>query len=1016
VSENFYRPKEGAVLHTEDKDQDGELNQNENTGLDGVFTENSTPENPDDPYDDWNFTEGNYTKINGTERNPRTVPDTEDLDDDGNLDTDNVHFRLSFDLEDTTYIANQSDQWTLYRVPLADADTLGGSPSWRSIRYMRFFITEADTQSTFQIAYIQMAGTSWLEEGIRLKDSMTVVEPSTEEVFEISAKNTRDDPDYVPPYDPGKDPEGYRKREQSLVMTLRNLAPGHSGSVYKVLPGEASNYTLYQSLAFYVHGDTQAADEDLHIFVRFGSDSLNFYEYATRIRPGWRTIKIPLEEITNLKTDEPDTVRLYGTDKEIFFRRAETSDGWIAAYGSPSITRVSRVGVGVVNSGAVPTSGAGVEVWFDDLRLTEVRRDAGFAGRFSMGASFADVATVNLDYEKTDTEFQTLTSKRSGTDDTRYSISVSTQLEKFLPISSFSLPFSYRYHKSTSLPTLKSQSDIALKPDQREEQQRSSVDDFYRLSISKVGKSKNPLLRLTVDALSAGASFSRKRGISPELADTSSGYTGDISYKLSPWWKKSLRVFRGYAISFMPDNVSYTITGSTKNTKTIDRRLDVVKQDRYSRNIKGDFAVSYTPLSGPMLKTGYRLTMARDMDTNKDVPIIESIGLGTELKRSQSADIQITPSFGKWMKPTLSYDVDYSENSDPSVRSAGDPGSVRRASVTTKSLVDVVLAPSGAVTMPGRGDTTGLSLPQLILSKIPDLTMSYVIDRKGTYQKILGRPDFAFQFGLDTRVDEALVYQGTSGAAQKTDEHTRNRGFVVSSDFKPFRLLSLEARFKTDRNKREYAGATSFNSSTTWPDVTGNITGLGGLGFLEGTLKSTSFAFGYRGSETEKGTGSAVNDRTTQSEWLPLVGWDATWSNDIRTTFNLRHSSSEKETFTGAGTKKKSSATSLSFSLGHTFSAPQGMYIPLAGRTLKFESNLTLNLDMVYEMRLDRTPTAGNRIDTDERKLSISPRASYSFSKNITGSANARFEQTTDRKLGQTWRTIGLSASVLIRF
>ena len=1016
VSENFYRPGDGAVLHTEDTDQDGELSQTENTGLDGVFTEDSTPENPDDPYDNWDYNEGNYSKINGTERNPRIVPDTEDLDDDGNLDMDNVHFRLSFDLADTTYIANRSDEWTLYRVPLVDADTLGGSPSWRSIRYMRLFFTEADTQSVYQVAYMQIAGTSWLEEGIRVKEDMIDADPPGEETFEISAKNTRDDPDYVPPYDPGKDPQGYRKREQSLVMTLRNLAPGHSGSVYKILSGGASNYTLYQTLAFYVYGDAQTADENLHMFVRFGSDSLNFYEYAVRIGSGWRTVKIPLEEITNLKIDEPDTVTLYDTEKQVFFRRTETSDGWIAAYGSPSITRVSRVGVGVVNSGEVPTSGLGVEVWFDDLRLTDVRREAGFAGRFSLGSSFADVATVNLDYEKSDTEFQTLTSNRSGSDDTRYSISVSTALEKLLPITRYSLPCSYRYHKSTSLPTLKSQSDIALKSDQREEERRSSVDDFYRLAISKTRKSKNILMRLTVDALSAGASYSRKRGVSPELADTSSGYSGNIAYKLSPWWKKSLRVFRGYSVSFMPDNVSYTVNGSTKNVKTIDRRLGVVKQDRYSRDIKGNFSVTYTPLSGPMLKTDYRLTMAREMDTNKRVPIIESIGRGRELKRSQSAGVQITPSFGRWMKPTFSYDVDYNENSDPSVRSAGEPRSIRRASMSAKSLVDVMLAPSGTVTMPAASDTVGLSVHELILSKIPDVTMSYVINRVGKYQKILNRPDFAFQFGLDTKVDEDIIYRGSSGAAQKTDEHTRSRGFIMSSDFEPVKHLSMEARFKTDKSKREYAGATSFNASTSWPDVTGNISGLGNLGFLEGTLKSTSFAFGYKGSQTEKGTGSKVNTRTSKTEWLPLVGWDATWNNGLRTTFNLRRSSSETETFTGTGTRKNSSATSVSLSLSHSFSAPQGMYIPLAGRTLKFESNLTLNLDMTYEMRLDKTPTAGNRVDTDERKLGITPRASYSFSKNITGSANARFEQRSDRKLGQTWRTIGLSASVLIRF
>jgi hypothetical protein len=92
------------------------------------------------------------------------------------------------------------------------------------------------------------------------------------------------------------------------------------------------------------------------------------------------------------------------------------------------------------------------------------------------------------------------------------------------------------------------------------------------------------------------------------------------------------------------------------------------------------------------------------------------------------------------------------------------------------------------------------------------------------------------------------------------------------------------------------------------------------------------------------------------------------------------------------------------------------MYIPLAGRTFKFKSKLTLNLDFNYETRLDRTPTANNRIDANTRKFSLIPRASYSFSNSITGTANARFEQQSDRKLGHTWRTIGLSASVLIRF
>jgi hypothetical protein len=92
------------------------------------------------------------------------------------------------------------------------------------------------------------------------------------------------------------------------------------------------------------------------------------------------------------------------------------------------------------------------------------------------------------------------------------------------------------------------------------------------------------------------------------------------------------------------------------------------------------------------------------------------------------------------------------------------------------------------------------------------------------------------------------------------------------------------------------------------------------------------------------------------------------------------------------------------------------MHIPLAGRTLRFKSSLTVSLDMSYESRLETTPSSKNRVEKSTRQITVSPKASYSFSKSVTGSADARFDQTTDRQLGQTWRTISLSASVLIRF
>lgn len=1016
VSEDFYRPWRAGVLNTEDKDNDGKLSVDENTGYDGVFTGDAD----DDPFDDWNYTEGDYSRINGTEDNPRTTPDTEDMDDDGNLDMDEVFYRLSFSLSDTSYVANESGEWRLYRIPLAEGEAIGGTPSWRSIRYIRFFFTGPGLGegSVFQIANLQIAGTSWLNEGVRNKSTMLhPSQPVPGEAFEIAAKNTRDDPDYVPPYDPGVDAEGYKKREQSLVFGLRNIDTGHSGSAYRDIPGQGSDYTMYQTLAFYVHGDEQSEAEDLHMFVRIGTDSINFYEYATSVRYGWKNVAVPLETITNLKTAEASRDSIYG--KEVDFRRVDRPDGWIAVYGAPSLTRVSRVSAGVVNSGESPTTSGGLEVWFDDLRLTDVRKDAGFAKRISVSAAFSDLFTIAADYENTDSEFQTQGSKRTGSNDTRYSLNFNTGLDRWLPMAGISAPFSMRFARSHSLPTLESKSDIALLPEQRKAWERTSSDNFFRLALSKKVKSKNPLLRITADALSGGLSYSRKQGDSPELADTTYGYTGDVSYNFSPWWSNSIGLLKGYRIAYMPANVNMSVTGTAKDSKRFDKRQGVVKENRYSRTIKGNIGISAKPIAGPALETDYNLKIFRDLDTNKNVPIASSIGLGKELKRNQKVGLRIRPTVGGWMKPTFSYDVNYDENAEPSVRAAEDPSSIRRASVSARSTFDFLVIPSSAFRgRPTGTDSLGTPIYKRIVSRVPDITLSYVYDRSSKYQKVLARPDLAFQLGLDTKLPDELVYSTVTGTGQQTDEYVRTTGFNASSDFQPVPTVSFETRYKKDKSERTYAGATSFNSTQVWPDLSGNLSTLWYLNVFGGALKSTSLAFGYRGTETERGTGvSTVTNRVNRSEWLPLLGWDATWSNGVRTTLNFRHSSTETRDFKGSGTLKTSKTNTVSFSISHSFSAPKGMYIPLAGRTFKFNSNLTINLDVNYETRLDRTPSAANnRIDANTRKFSVIPRASYSFSKSITGSADARFEQQSDRKLGQTWRTIGLSASVLIRF
>ncbi len=1013
ISENYYRPWLDS-LQTEDRDNNGVLSADENTGLDGVFT----GQPGDDPDDDYEYKGSNdFSKINGTEGDPRLSADTEDLDGDGILDLVETFFRISFDLNDPKYIVTQTKKgWTLYRIPLKEAIATNGSPSWKAIKYIRFFFTDVDSSSIYQIAYMQVTGASWLHEGIRVKETMQKGYVGANEGVDISAKNTRDDPDYDPPYDPGRDPQGYRKHEQSLVLTVRNLSPGNCGSIYKPTLAQPQDYTLYGRLSFYLHGASGIESESLYFFVRIGKDSLNFYEYGTNIRSGWRTIEVPLADLTNLKTMEPDTVSLYGVDG-IPFRKRNVEGGWMAVYGSPNMTAISRIGAGVVNLGEAATSSEAIEIWFDDLRLTDVRRNSGFARRLSLRSSFSDVMGIDFDYRATDTEFQTLSLKRRGSDDKDYVFSFTTSVEKIAPLGGFSVPFSMRYRRSSSLPTLASRSDVVLREEQRKKEEKTLSDESFRLGISKRSKSKNLFARLTIDCISANVAYSAARGYSPELADTSFGYTGSFSYRLTPWWRTTYRIYRSYTIAYFPDNIGFDVTGQTRNIKRVNLRQGVVTDDKYTREIKGMFNLSMKPLQGPSFTSDYAIKVQRDMDTNKDVPIVSSFGVGNELSRNQTLRARLTPKISTWLSPVLSYDVNYDENADPKLRSQTDPEGTRRVDLSSGTRVSLRLSPATAGERKQVADTTGAPFLRAILSRIPDIDLEYNLDRRVRSNRVLGRPGLKFQLGIDLSDFNQVPTTGSSGVAQTTDERTTNRGFTAQTEFRPFALVSLKTAFRTSRTERAYAGSKTFSKSTVWPDVTGSTSSLTSLGTLSKLWKSSTLSVGYKSTRTEDGRGvSTKSSQTHKVEWSPLFGWDATWQNGLRTTLNIRRAETDVENLSGTASLNRTVINSVSFQVRHSLSAPQGMYIPLAGRTVKFKSDLTLSLDISYESTVSRTPTSKNRIDRDTRRFSIIPRASYTFSKNVTGSADARFIQETDNLRKDKYRTIGLSISVLVRF
>lgn len=208
----------------------------------------------DDGNDDYSYTQSDpddYSHINGTEGNGiEHGIDTEDLNGDGSLNTNNDYYEFRVGLDSIT--ANPYG-WKRISIPLADTSHTQGRPTWRRIVYARLWVTGVDSTQSIHIAEAEIVGNKWLSGGIYSTDSLSPPD-STIEGFRIDVKNNKDNADYTPPVSPGTDERGRPRVEQSLVLYCDNLAARH-GVLARQSLWAPDTLTGYQTLSLYVHGD-----------------------------------------------------------------------------------------------------------------------------------------------------------------------------------------------------------------------------------------------------------------------------------------------------------------------------------------------------------------------------------------------------------------------------------------------------------------------------------------------------------------------------------------------------------------------------------------------------------------------------------------------------------------------------------------------------------------------------------------------------------------------------------------
>lgn len=485
-----------------------------------------------------------------------TLPSTEDVNQDLTLDGSESYFEYAVEFKDPTDPIMQVGQnhitdrligeskdgrevvWYQFKVPVSGYDRKVNIQDFRSIRFMRMFMTDWQNTAVLRFARLELIRGEWRRYTQELSEgSEGEVGENSETTFDIAAVNIEENGDrepvnYVLP--PGIQQQvdvgsaNLRNlNEQSLSLSVCGLEDGDARAGFR---NTQVDMRMYKRLQMYIHGES--ADEfdmleygDVSVFIRLGSDyDRNYYEYEVPVTPtdyipnGQRItnpndiwpeanqMNIELDKLLDLKLTRDGQVNSGGHlgNNVPFFDN--DGDRRMSVVGNPVLSNVRVIMIGVRNPSADGpranpwNTDNGTDkcaiVWVNELRMTDFDNKGGWATIGRVSAKLADLGNVAVAANYSTPGFGGLESRvNERQQETTRGIDVSTNLElgKFLPDdANVKIPLYLGYSEQISDPRFDplspdiEQSDVAATLDRSQAKQRKKrVQDYtQRRSIN----------------------------------------------------------------------------------------------------------------------------------------------------------------------------------------------------------------------------------------------------------------------------------------------------------------------------------------------------------------------------------------------------------------------------------------------------------------------------------------------------------------------------------------------------
>ncbi|WP_298222162.1 cell surface protein SprA [Flavobacterium sp.] len=623
-------------------------------------------------YKNYNGTQGNSpVNVSDNNRGNSTLPDVEDLNRDNTMDTVQAYYEYSVEIkpgisltdkyvtdirEDVAPTPGASSEstpyrWIQFKIPVSERErTIGGITDFTSIRFIRMFMTGFESEITVRFGALDLVRGDW-RRYTKTLDPVDENPNNDATVFEVQSVNilengpgTSSDPNQIPYVSP---PGVVREQlynnntiinqnEQSLSLKVSGADGLEVNDARGVFKNVSVDMRQFKRLRMFLHAESFSGDntsvlndDEMMAFIRFGNDfTENFYEVQIPLKVSantartaeaiWRAeneINLALEDLTDLKIKMRNYTGANGplAPGQIFYDPdgARPNGLKLGVRGNPNFGLVRNLMVGVRNNtGGTPNPRPiKGEVWFNELRLSEMDNAGGMAALVNIDTNLADFATISATGKMSTIGFGTLEqgpNERSREDVQQYNIVTNLSLGKLMPKKwHINLPFNYAIGEETITPqydpfnqdikldqVLSITSDSGLKAEYKDR----AIDYTKRKSINFIGvkKERAPEQKPHIydpENLTLSYSFNQVERHNYEIEkflDQSVNTTVDYTFAFQPkpveplknskFLKKSSywKLLSDFNFNYLPSNISFSTNIIRQYNKQQFRQIDVV--------------------------------------------------------------------------------------------------------------------------------------------------------------------------------------------------------------------------------------------------------------------------------------------------------------------------------------------------------------------------------------------------------------------------------------------------------